>query len=162
MTNELHVRESYRATAVEVAAVAMAATVLLALSASSESQAAAKPGQEAATIDVTNYPAAARDSYKVFTAKCAECHTLNRVIAAPYLLPDQWTSCVERMMNKWFSGIKKPAGQQIQDFLIYDSSVRKKAEVDAALAKLSAEAKKAAEDKIKEVQLGYEKETAKP
>ncbi len=110
-----------------------------------------------ATIDVTNYPAVARESYNVFAARCARCHPASRAINADYVLPEQWSSCVGRMADKWFSGINKAASRNIREFLVYDSSVRKKPQVDAALAKLSAEARKTAEAAIAEIRLRFEK-----
>lgn len=156
--------------AAEVAALAATAALLTALSASAGSQPAAadakariaKWEQGPATIAVTNYPVAARESYKVFAARCSRCHALSRAINADYVLPDEWEPRVKRMMDKWFSGINEATRKRILDFLIYDASVRKKPLLDAALAKLSADVRKAAEDRIAEIRLRYEKESPAP
>jgi len=59
------------------------------------------------------------------------------------------------MMSKPGSGIDSGAGAKIYDFLVYDSSVRKKAMVDAKLAKVSPAEKAAAEAKINAVVAKY-------
>ncbi len=116
----------------------------------------AKWDQGTATIEVTNYPVAARAGYELFAVRCARCHKLARSVNADYVLPDEWEPRIERMRNKWFSGIDKETGKRILDFLVYDASVRKKPRMDAALAKLSAESRKAAEDRIMEIRLRCE------
>jgi hypothetical protein len=59
------------------------------------------------------------------------------------------------MMNKPGSGIGAGDGKKIYEFLVYDSSTRKKAMLDQKLSALSAAEKAAAEAKIKEVQDKY-------
>jgi hypothetical protein len=61
------------------------------------------------------------------------------------------------MMYKPGSGISAGDGKKIFDFLVYDSSVRKKAMVDEKLAKATPQEKAAAESKIKEIHEKYEK-----
>jgi hypothetical protein len=61
------------------------------------------------------------------------------------------------MMHKPGSGINNTEGKKIYEFLVYDSSVRKKAMVDEKLAKATPDEKKAAEAKIKEVHDQYDK-----
>ena len=142
-----------------MAAVLIMLTAIMAISATPAEDAKARIArwdQGPATIDVTNYPVALRERYEVYAVKCARCHKLGRSINADYVLPDQWESCVERMRGKFaffFFGISQAAARQIQDFLVYDSSVRKKPLLEAALAKLSDEERKAAEDRIKEIQV---------
>jgi hypothetical protein len=58
-------------------------------------------------------------------------------------------------MSKPGSGIGPGEGKEIYDFLVYDSSVRKKAMLDAKLARLSPADKAAAEAKIKELHDKY-------
>src|ERR1039457_220213 len=65
------------------------------------------------------------------------------------------------MMNKPGSGISSGEVKKIYDFLVYDSSVRKKAMVDEKLAKAPSE-KAEAEAKIKEVHSKYDKEPFPP
>lgn len=110
----------------------------------------------AATINVSKYPSGIQANYEVFTEKCSQCHKLSRPINSDYALPDEWSRYIKRMMNKPGSGISSGDGKKIYDFLVYDSSVRKKAMVDAKLAKAPAE-KAEAETKIKEVQSKYDK-----
>lgn len=109
------------------------------------------------TINVSKYPDGIKDNYEVFKTKCTQCHKLSRPINSDYALPDEWSRYVKRMMNKPGSGIGKTEGKQIYEFLVYDSSVRKKAMVDDKLSKATPEDKAAAEAKIKEVHDKYDK-----
>ena len=111
----------------------------------------------AATIDVSKYPDGIKDNYQVFSEKCTQCHKLSRPINSDYALPDEWSRYVKRMMHKPGSGINATEGKKIYEFLVYDSSVRKKAMVDEKLAKATPDEKKAAEAKIKEVHDQYDK-----
>ena len=110
-----------------------------------------------AAIDVSKYPQGIRENYEVFSEKCTQCHKLSRPINSDYALPDEWSRYVKRMMHKPGSGINAAEGKKIFDFLAYDSSVRKKAMVDEKLAKATADERKAAEAKIKEVHDQYDK-----
>ena len=110
-----------------------------------------------ATVDVSKYPDGIKEDYEVFSAKCSQCHKLSRPINSDYALPDEWSRYIKRMMHKPGSGISAGDGKKIYDFLVYDSSVRKKAMVDEKLAKATAEEKKAAESKIKETRDKYDK-----
>jgi hypothetical protein len=60
------------------------------------------------------------------------------------------------MMHKPGSGINATDGKKIFDFLVYDSSVRKKTMVDEKLAKATPEDKAAAEKKIAEIHAKYD------
>ena len=107
-----------------------------------------------ATINVSRYPSVIQADYEVFTQKCSQCHKLSRPINSDYALPSEWSRYVHRMMSKPGSGIDGSSGMKIYEFLVYDSSVRKKAMVDA---KLASSADKAAEEaKIKEVHDKYD------
>jgi hypothetical protein len=108
-----------------------------------------------ATINVSKYPAGIQENYTVFTQKCSQCHKLSRPINSDYALPDEWSRYIHRMMNKPGSGIGAGDGKKIYEFLVYDSSIRKKAMLDEKLSKLSAADKAAAAAKIKEVQDKY-------
>ncbi|HZL79679.1 MAG TPA: hypothetical protein VFC17_12655 [Candidatus Limnocylindrales bacterium] len=111
----------------------------------------------ALTIDVSKYPEGIRDNYEVFSTKCTQCHKLSRPINCDYVMPDEWSRYVKRMMHKPGSGIDSADGKKIYEFLVYDSSVRKKAMLDEKLAKATPEDKTAAEAKIKEVRDKYDK-----
>ena len=107
-----------------------------------------------ATISVSRYPPVIQQDYEMFTQKCSQCHKLSRPINSDYALPSEWSRYVHRMMSKPGSGIDGSNGKKIYEFLVYDSSVRKKAMVDA---KLASSADKAAEEaKIKEVHDKYD------
>jgi hypothetical protein len=104
-----------------------------------------------ATVDVSKYPDSIKEDYEVFSQKCSQCHKLSRPINSDYALPDEWSRYIKRMMHKPGSGISSGEGKKIYDFLVYDSSIRKKAMVDTKLAKASPEDKTANEAKIKEI-----------
>src|ERR1700690_663163 len=112
--------------------------------------------QGPATIDVSKYPDTIQDDYQLFSQKCTQCHKLSRPINSDYALPDECSRYVKRMMHKPGSGIDAADAKKIYEFLVYDSSVRKKAMVDDKLAKLSPDDKLAAEAKIKEVHDKYD------
>jgi hypothetical protein len=110
-----------------------------------------------ATVDVSKYPDGIKENYEVFSQKCSQCHKLSRPINSDYALPDEWSRYIKRMMHKPGSGIGSGDGKKIYDFLVYDSSVRKKAMVDEKLVKATPEEKTAAESKIKELHDKYDK-----
>ena len=110
-----------------------------------------------AAIDMSKYPQSLQDNYDVFAAKCTQCHKLSRPINSDYALPAEWERYVKRMMHKPGSGIGSSEGKKIFEFLVYDSSVRKKAMVDEKLAKATPEEKAAAEKKIAEIRAKYDK-----
>ena len=109
-----------------------------------------------ATIDISKYPAALKDNYDLFSQKCTQCHKLSRPINSDYCLPSEWSRYVKRMMRKPGSGISSSEAKAIYEFLAYDSSVRKKAAVDAKLAAATPADKAADEAKIKEVHDKYD------
>src|SRR5579862_6230167 len=110
-----------------------------------------------AYVDVSKYPDGIKDNYETFSTKCAQCHKLSRPINSDYALPDEWSRYIKRMMHKPGSGISNSDGKKIFDFLVYDSSIRKKSAVDDKLAKATADEKAAAESKIKEIHDKYDK-----
>jgi hypothetical protein len=110
-----------------------------------------------ATVDVSKYPDGIKENYEVFSHKCAQCHKLSRPINSDYALPEEWSRYIKRMMHKPGSGISAGEGKKIYEFLVYDSSIRKKAMVDEKLGKATADEKTAAEAKIKEVRDKYDK-----
>ena len=109
------------------------------------------------TVDVSKYPQGIQENYEVFSQKCSQCHKLSRPINSDYALPDEWSRYIKRMMYKPGSGISSGEGKKIFEFLVYDSSVRKKAMVDEKLAKAAPNEKSAAEAKTKEVHDKYDK-----
>ena len=109
-----------------------------------------------ATIDVSKYPQGIKNNYDLFSQKCTQCHKLSRPVNCDYALPDEWSRYVKRMMRKPGSGISTSEAKSIYEFLVYDSSVRKKALVDEKLAKAAPEDKAADEAKIKEVHDKYD------
>ena len=77
-----------------------------------------------AKIDISAYPAAQQQGYKVFVDKCAMCHTIARPINTTMTNPE-WERYVKRMMHKPNSGISDSQGKTIYDFLAYDQVSRK-------------------------------------
>jgi len=117
----------------------------------------AKFEQGPSSIDVSNYPQKIQDIYTdIFSQKCMQCHRLSRPINSDYALPSEWESYVKLMMHKPGSNINNGEARKITDFLIYDSSIRKKAQVDDKLSKLTPEDKAAAEAKIKSIHDKYD------
>ena len=112
--------------------------------------------QGPATIDVSKYPDGIKENYEVFSTKCTQCHKLSRPINSDYALPEEWSRYIKRMMYKPGSGISAGEGKKIFDFLVYDSSIRKKSMVDEKLAKATEPDKAAAEGKIKEIRAKYD------
>ena len=110
----------------------------------------------ATTIDISKYPQGIKDNYEVFSQKCTQCHKLSRPINCDYVMPDEWSRYVKRMMRKPGSGISTSEAKSIYEFLVYDSSVRKKAQLDERLAAAKPEDKTTAEVKIKEVHDKYD------
>ena len=109
------------------------------------------------SINVSGYPQGIQDNYAIFSQKCTQCHKLSRPINSDYALPDEWSRYIKRMMNKPGSGINSGDAKKIYDFLVYDSSIRKKSLVASKLAKLSASDKAADEAKIQQVRAKYDK-----
>ncbi len=109
-----------------------------------------------ATIDVSKYPQPIQDNYELFSHKCSQCHKLSRPINSDYALPDEWSRYIKRMMYKPGSNISASDGKKIYEFLVFDSSIRKKAMVDDKLAKAAPADKTAAETKFKEVHDKYD------
>ena len=110
-----------------------------------------------ATIDVSKYPQGIQENYAVFSQKCSQCHRLSRPINSDYALPDEWSRYIKRMMYKPGSGISSGEGKKIYEFLVYDSSIRKKAVVEEKLAKATPADKSTSEAKTKEVHDKYDK-----
>jgi len=109
------------------------------------------------TVNVSKYPQGIQDNYEVFSTKCMQCHKLSRPINCDFVLADEWSRYVKRMMRKPGSGIDSADGKKIYEFLVYDSSVRKKTMLDKKLAQATPADKTAAEAKIKEVRDKYDK-----
>ncbi len=110
-----------------------------------------------ATIDVSKYPEGIQENYEVFSHKCSQCHKLSRPINSDYATPEEWSRYIKRMMHKPGSGIGNADGKKIYEFLVYDSSVRKKAMLDEKMAKATPEEKASNESKLKEVHSKYDK-----
>jgi mono/diheme cytochrome c family protein len=89
-------------------------------------------------INVSSYPAEQQKGYKVFTDKCAKCHTIARPINTT-MAKDEWMRYVKRMMHKPNSGISDSQGMTIYQFLAYDQENRKDKAPSAFFRSLSDE-----------------------
>ncbi len=87
------------------------------------------------TIDVAKYPEAMKKKYKVFADLCARCHPLARAINCDFALEDDWERYIKRMMRRGGRLISPDDAQEIFDFVVYDSKMRKKALYEMKLAK---------------------------
>jgi len=99
-------------------------TLPLILFAQSSGNVALPQDKGPAKIDISAYPAAQQQGYKVFVDKCAKCHTIARPINTT-MTKDEWERYVKRMMHKPNSGISDNQGKTIFDFLAYDQATRK-------------------------------------
>jgi cytochrome c5 len=107
-------------------------------------------------IDVSAYPQGVQKNYEVFRQKCTLCHALSRPINCDFALADEWSRYVKRMMHKPGSMISPDQAKRIYSFLVYDSSIRKKAMLEAKLAQLKPEEKVEAEKLLKAVHDEYD------
>ena len=89
-------------------------------------------------IDVSAYPPAQQQGYKVFVDKCAKCHTIARPINTT-MTKDEWERYVKRMMHKPNSGISDSQGKTIFEFVAYDQTNRKDKNPSAFFKSLSDE-----------------------
>lgn len=89
-----------------------------------------------AKLDVGSYPAEQQKGYKLFTDKCAKCHTIARPINTT-MTKDEWSRYVKRMMHKPNSGISDAQGKAIFEFLAYDQETRKDKNPSAFFKSLS-------------------------
>ena len=107
--------------------------------------------QGPSTVDVSHYPSVIQNDYQVFSQKCAQCHKLSRPINSTFVLPDEWGRYVKRMMYKPGSHISHSDAKKIYQFLVYDSSVRKKDQLEKKLSSLSPKEQAAENAKIQKV-----------
>ena len=89
-------------------------------------------------VNVSSYPADQQKNYKMFTDKCAKCHTIARPINTT-MTKDEWSRYVKRMMHKPNSGISDSQGKAIFEFLAYDQESRKDKNPSAFFKSLSDE-----------------------
>ena len=94
-------------------------------------------------IDVSGYPKAQQENYKIFTAVCSRCHTPARPINSPLAARTDWRRYVQRMHVRSKDQSDKTFTQEqaksIVEFLAYDSNIRKiahKAAFDAETDRL--------------------------
>jgi len=76
-------------------------------------------------IDVSSYPPEMQKTYQLFTKKCGLCHSVARVINSDYVLEGDWEADVHNMAARAGKLINPTDAQQIYEFLVYDSKIRK-------------------------------------
>ncbi len=114
------------------------------------------PAKGPAAINVSRYPPGIQENYRIFSQKCSQCHDLSRPLNASYVLPDEWSSCLKRMRRHSQADISPAEEKKLYDFLIYDSSIRKKDKLEEKLQTLAPNAQQQAKNKIKAVTEKYE------
>ncbi len=88
-------------------------------------------------VDVNSYPADVQTGYKLFSAKCAECHGTSASLTESR--PEgYWNEVVQRMAAMASSHINNHEADLITKFLVYDQAHRKDAADSATSAKSAA------------------------
>jgi len=81
------------------------------------------------SVDVSGYPKAQQENYKVFSEVCSRCHTLARPINSPLASRADWKRFIARMhartKNMAGADFTKEQAKAVVDFLAYDSGIRK-------------------------------------
>ena len=74
-------------------------------------------------VDVSSYPAAIRQGYKLLQEDCGACHSVARPLNTT-MSPEQWRACATSAHTR-LAGIPGKDVPRILDFLIYDQIHRK-------------------------------------
>jgi hypothetical protein len=107
------------------AGIGLAASMRVAAAQQPASQRFAAADKGPATIDVSGYPPEMQAAYQLFTKKCGSCHTVARAINSDYVLEGEWEADVHEMAARAGRMMTANDAQEIYDFLVYDSKVRK-------------------------------------
>ncbi len=83
-----------------------------------------KQNRDTIKINSSSFPADIQQGYRLFHAKCDECHGLDSSLK-PSMSPAQWTIEVKRMQAMASSQFNDEQAKAILDFLNYDESHRK-------------------------------------
>ncbi len=81
-----------------------------------------------ALLDVSDYPPAVQQDYKLFLAACSSCHSPARALNAPLVKESDWKRYIHRMhvkMDRKGLVLKPEQERRIVNFLTYDSRKRK-------------------------------------
>jgi hypothetical protein len=71
-------------------------------------------------IDVSKYPAAQKQNYDTYAAKCSKCHPLARSVNARFSATD-WKRYMKRMIRRPNAGINEDQAAHIYEFLKFYS-----------------------------------------
>lgn len=95
-----------------------------------------------ADVTIMDYPASVHKNYAVFKEKCAKCHSLILSLNSDQVLPSYWKKTIHDMQHLPGANISDDQASKVYDFLIYDSALRRKKQMDKALSNLPPEKKK--------------------
>jgi mono/diheme cytochrome c family protein len=87
--------------------------------------------KRAVELDTATYPAEVKAGYRLFRAKCDECHGLDKAMN-PTLSPEGWSRELRRMQSMASAQFNDKQGTAIATFLNYEAAHRKKADPSGA------------------------------
>ncbi|MBS0604750.1 MAG: cytochrome c [Verrucomicrobia bacterium] len=108
-----------------------------------------------AEMEIKKYPSSMHKNYALFQEKCSQCHSLSAAMKSDDVLPSYWQKTVAKMQKKSGSHISAEEAQQIYDFLVYDSSQRRKQDFDDQLSSLPPDKQKKEKDALDQVKSKY-------
>jgi len=77
-------------------------------------------------VDTSNAPADVQEGYRLFRAKCGECHSPNRLLTKTNLSPDEWADIVFRMQDMASSHTSEGQSKAILNFVIWNDQRAKR------------------------------------
>lgn len=108
-----------------------------------------------ASINTKYYPPIMQEYNRLFEVRCGTCHNLQLTIQAPGVLPSYWEETVQRMVELPNSNISREEAQTITTFLIYDSAIRRKRDVQAQMTSLPEVQRRVEQAKIDRIKKEY-------
>lgn len=118
------------------------------------------PGTEevlasSASMQIEKYPSSIQKNYALFQEKCSQCHSLGTSLNSDMVLPSYWQKTIKSMQAKPGSNISDKDAQKIYEFLVFDSSERRKKELDDELSSLPLEQQKKEKEAIDQIRNKY-------
>ncbi len=77
-------------------------------------------------LETAAMPAGVQQGYRLFIAKCGECHSRNRLLTKTDLSPTEWTDIVFEMQAMASSHTTETQSKAILQFVIWNDQRRKK------------------------------------